>query len=376
MVTKVGMGPAKEGGNIGHAAFVFVFAAILCSGVIVRVAGLSWGNLIEKRELSAVPNWPSSLKQWEELPSAWDRYASDNFGLRNGLIAWNSYIHYKLGVSAQPKLMVGNQGWIFYVGGDINWDFFRGANGISDAQCKAWLDRMEQRQKWLAERGIRYVILPAPVKPTIYPERLPYWVRQAAGKTIVDQLVSAAAARHINLVDVRQQLMQRKLQSATYTAYDTHWTSEGAFIGYRAVMEKLGPIPGLVPLTRDTIQLSPTPPERIQQDMLLMLGVDRFMRIQGVEYVPRHAASGRIQFLTARTDRDSPQLITTGVENTSRIMLVRDSYATAMLPFFNDTFGSLLVTHVQDGSFPQAYIEQYRPDIVLLEVQKAGLGAM
>lgn len=367
----------KEGGKPGHAVFVAAFAAILCAGVLFRVLGVSGVEIVEKRALSSAPALPRTWQQWREFPAAFDQYARDHFGLRGELIALNSYLHFLLGVSSSPRVLVGNQGWLFYAG-DGDWAFHRGANRMSGEQITAWLDRMEQRGKWLAERGIRFVILPAPVKPTIYPEILPFWLRRQLDTTITDQLVKACAARPgINLVDVRERLLQWKRRAPVYTPFDTHWNAEGAFVGYAGVMEKISPpIPGVAPLTRESIQLRPAPPERLQCDMVLMLGIDRFLNVQHTEYVPRHAGKLQVQYLTARTDTGGPQFVTTGVPNTARAMLIRDSFSIAMLPYFEDTFGSLLLTHVQDGSFPQGYIEQYHPDVVILEVQEAGLGWM
>jgi hypothetical protein len=92
--------------------------------------------------------------------------------------------------------------------------------------------------------------------------------------------------------------------------------------------------------------------------------------------VPARVSSIRTEYLTAATLLDSPRLITTGLSGAPRIMLVKDSFSVAMMPYLEDTFGSIVISRVQDGTFPQQYIEKYRPSIVLLEVQEGGLGVM
>jgi alginate O-acetyltransferase complex protein AlgJ len=361
--------------SVNDAVFAGVFAAILLSGVIASVLGFSRVQLAEKRSLSAAPAWPSTLKEWEDFPQACDRYANDHFGWRNELIALNSYLRYRLGVSASPKILAGNNGWLFYVE-DENWKFFRGGNRLSGVEVRQWLDRMEQRRKWLVDRGIQLLILPAPLKETIYPEHLPYWLRREQSETQVDQVVRGAGERPgLNVIDVRQRLIERKRDTAVYQAFDSHWTAEGAFVAYTAIMEEIAKSrPGITRLTNVSAELRPARATQIQQNLTLMLGIDHFVHPECNAYNPRHASTTRIQFLTSKTDWASPQLITTGIPNTPKIMLVSDSFSGLLLPYLKDTFGWLLVTHVADRSLMQMYVEQYRPDIVLLEVQEGGIG--
>ena len=75
---------------------------------IPGAVGLSRVELNEKRKLSAAPTWPSNPKEWEAFPHAFDEYANDHFGWRNELITLNSYLRYRFGVSASPKILVGN----------------------------------------------------------------------------------------------------------------------------------------------------------------------------------------------------------------------------------------------------------------------------
>jgi hypothetical protein len=377
MTPKVAEDKAKKYRTAGDIAFICAFAIILGGGTLARIAGFSGVHLEERRTLSAAPHLPSTWREINDFPAAVDRYVNDNFGLRDELIRLNSYLHYRLGVSSQRRVLVGNRGWLFFRGDD-DFAFFRGANRLSEAQIKEWVDRMDTRQKWLAERGIQFVILPAPLKETIYPEFLPFWLRQQGSETAVDQILSAVRGKaNINLIDVRERLRQRKKSGAVYEPYDTHWNAEGAFIGYSAVMEKIGlTAPSAVPLAWNSLKLQRAPPERVQRNLSLMLGIDRFVSTEWFEHIPATSGSIHTDYLTAKTGPESPQMITTGAANKSRILLVRDSYVWAMLPYFEDTFGSILIRHVQDGSFPTDYIEQYRPAVVVLEVQEGGLSVM
>lgn len=358
--------PAKRC-RAGDAIFVSVFAAILCSAMLAKAFGIRDLELVEKRALASAPGWPKSLEDWKKLTASVDQYANDHFGVRGALISTESYLRYRMGLSSYARVLVGEDGWLFYIG-DPEFKFFRGIK-LSAGQEQEWMARMKERQEWLAARGIRFVVLPAPVKETVYPEYLPDWLRQQAGSTLVDQLVADSRGQ-LPVIDVRARLRERKKEVPVYGRFDTHWNFEGAFIGYSAIGEQLS----MNFLKRDSFTLQPMPPEHLQRDLALMLGVHPFVNIEGLEYRPSHNVQTR--FTTPRTDPDSPVIIRSGLENTPTLMIIGDSFSRPMLPYLEDTFGTIVWRHLQDGFFPRDEIEKYHPDVLMIEVQEAGFGAL
>lgn len=360
----------------GDVVVVVAFAAIICAPMAFQLSEHKGIELVEKRTLASLPVRPNTLDAWAAFPAAADQYFGDRFGLRGELISTNSYLHYLLGISASPRVLVGSHGWLFYIS-DPQFKFFRGRNQLSQEEIHNWIGQMEDRQRWLAERQAKLVILPAPLKETIYPELLPYWLRRERASTLVDQLVSAAAG-HVPIVDVRNQLVHRKQQASTYAPFDTHWNAEGAFVAYSALVQQFNRMgAALRPLTREAVVLHATPPEHLQRDLVLMLGVHPFVKVDGFAYTPRSAASGsKVEYLTARTDANSPQIFRSGIPGTPTLMMVGDSFSMALLPYLRDTFGTIIWMHLQDGFFPKQYMEKYHPDFVLMEVQEGGLGVI
>jgi hypothetical protein len=256
--------------------------------------------------------------------------------------------------------------------------FVRGTRRLAQQEVAGWVRRMADRSDWLSARGIAFVILPAPLKETIYPEYLPATVRQVSRETEIDQLVRAALeSRKIPLVDVRQALRSSKEgKRAVYGPYDTHWTYWGAYIAYRAVLEHIGQLlPALQPLHPEGLSFRQVVGALSQRDLVNMLGLERFIQVQSEEYVPRHPGRIRIEYLTSRQDWASPQIIHTGLQDAPSLVLIGDSYSNVLLPFFEEHFQWILHIHPQDG-FPQALIEKYRPSAVVLEVQESALCVM
>lgn len=96
----------------------------------------------------------------------------------------------------------------------------------------------------LADRGIRLVVLPAPAKATVHPERLTARpVRPPVQNASFPDLVRRLEREGIEVIDLAPLLVGAK--SPQYLATDTHWTPEGMDLAAKVLA---GWIEGSVPL--------------------------------------------------------------------------------------------------------------------------------
>ncbi|MCQ2353021.1 MAG: hypothetical protein MJ033_06040 [Victivallaceae bacterium] len=143
------------------------------------------------------------------------------------------------------KVIIGNDGWLFYSGDYeylINPGFLcqeklhkRILSGVQPDPAKAILDFKAQLDK----RGIRLILMPVPVKPMIYPDKLgggntflqnPSWQEfkrrmEDAGVTVVDLAPGFAE--------------MRKQGVEPYLKTDTHWTPEGMYFASGLLAEAI-----------------------------------------------------------------------------------------------------------------------------------------
>ena len=131
------------------------------------------------------------------------------------------------------KVIIGKDGWLFYAGDYeylINPGFLRPAvlqkrilKGGQPDPVKAILDFNKQLQT----RGIRLVLLPIPVKPMIYPDKLAGSNAPLQNLSFADfkQQIEAAGITVIDLAD--DFAAMRKAGIEPYLKTDTHWTPEG-----------------------------------------------------------------------------------------------------------------------------------------------------
>jgi len=138
---------------------------------------------------------------------------------------------------AGEKGLAGKEGWFFYRPGvqylvepcpDLD-EPLRAITAFRDA---------------LAERGIRLVVVPAPGKASVYPERLS---RRASGAVRpvhahTERLVEALQAAGVDVVDLFELCAEAKDEDtgeALYLAQDTHWSPEGMRLAADAVARRL-----------------------------------------------------------------------------------------------------------------------------------------
>ena len=329
----------------------------------------------EKRRLAPRPVLPVTKADWEALPDRWNAFINDHFGFRLKLIKLHSWEMLTLfNKSVSQRVIIGRAGWLFYKD-DNSAELFRNEYPLTDQDVDRWVASIRRRQQWTAERGIAYLLAVAPDKHTIYPEYMPAEMGKTGPQSQLDQIVAASrATADLPLLDLRPALLAAKAQSLRplYWRTDTHWTSYGAYVGYRAIMERLShqvsgqPVLDLgdeafVRRTRDTpgdlagMLALPTPEEEVFVDE----GHYRCHYQTTNDPVP--------SWLTAV----SPLIRTRCPEAHGKLLVIRDSFSTALLPFISQSFGEVVyawtVPYERDFARVQALVDREHPDMVIEE---------
>lgn len=179
------------------------------------------------------PGWGYSIVSF---PRRFERYWNDSFAFRWYLIRAHSIAKLALGVSPSPKALVGQDGYLFYAA-EQSVDYFRRTKPFTGPELQRWREELEKRRDWLAERGIRYVIVVAPNKETIYPEFMPPALRPVRQESRLDQLLADLRLRSsVDVIDLRPALKNAKLSQRVYHKTDTHWNDAGALVASREIL--------------------------------------------------------------------------------------------------------------------------------------------
>lgn len=172
--------------------------------------------------------------------SGFNSWLKDNIGFRDFFVKMNAKINYKL-LKSSPSTLVkfGRDDWFFY-NNDNNLEIASGNYPLSEETLGAIKKEQEAIQKALAQKGIEYVLVLTPSKVSIYPEEIGggnFKVRETP-IDIVEKYLKENTT--IKVVNTKQELLKAKESGQqVYNKTDTHWNEEGAYIGYKNVINDL-----------------------------------------------------------------------------------------------------------------------------------------
>jgi hypothetical protein len=329
--------------------------------------------LDENRTLAPPPTPPNGPAELDVFRQAVDAYVADHFPPRALLIAGLNRLRLAIGSSGSPRVIAGKNGWLFADNG-VHLGAARGTDKLDPAAMRAWLAGLAGRSEALQSQGAAYVVLLAPDKEEIYPDQAPAWFQLDPDRNAMRFARLAAASQAGDVIYPAPQLAKQAAWGLkVYEPTETHWTGLGAYQGYVALMRTLQ-ARGLTDGPRPIEAFSePADTPARPRNLALMLGVAGLVKTEFPQLAdPATEARLKITYLTAKQDWTAPQLIETGEVGKPTLLLVRDSFATALLPFLYAHFSRIVLAHNQDGFWRQDLIDRFHPNVVVTEVIASG----
>lgn len=350
-------------------AALTVISALLMS---MNWSGIPAPELVENRRLAG---WPSSAlmtRNFAEWRNGLDAWVADNFPARRHMISALNYVRWRLGYSGTSRVVVGADGWLFYNDGS-NLAQVRPST-IAKTELDAWVDEQKARTEFLNARGAQYLVLAAPVKESLYRERVPPYLTRVGVTNAQAIAASVHAAGLRNYLDLQPALaIAKQVGVQIYTPYDTHWTGEGAYVAYKEIINafKQRGLP-VEPQSRSAFRLTQPREAAVPQDLAYMLGIASFVRQEYPQLVAIEQITPRITWLGSDRDWTADRVIDTGVPGPV-LLMTGDSFSNACLPLLERSFSRIVFSHHQNGFFRRDLIERYKPNAVLLEVIESGI---
>jgi hypothetical protein len=312
------------------------------------------------------PGWGYSIVSF---PRRFERYWNDSFAFRWYLIRAHSLVKLALGVSPSPKALVGRNGYLFYAG-EQSVDYFRHIKPFTPEELVHWREDLEARRAWLAERGIRYLVVVAPNKETIYPEFMPEALKPVRSESRLDQLLADLRVHHsqVQVVDLREPLRQAKRSERVYHKTDTHWNDAGALIASSEILSR-------VKAWFPEIDPEAAPGALVEQitaggDLARILALEDRFPEERIEWVPSATPRAR----QSRVGDYSSEDVTAMDCNTCGgppVVMNQDSFNTNLAPLLAEHFSRIVLV---DGSrLSRPLIEQEKPALVIQEFVERAL---
>jgi len=329
--------------------------------------------LDENRTLAPTPTPPRSAADLDGFRQAVDAYVADHFPPRALLIAGLNRLRLAIGSSGSPRVIAGRDGWLFSDNG-THFGAARGADKLDAEAMQAWLAGVAGRSEALQRQGAAYVVLLAPDKEDVYPDQAPAWFALDPNRNAVRFARLAAASQAGDVLYPAPELAHEAAWGLkVYEPTETHWTGLGAYQGYVALMRRLqarGLTDGPRPIEAFA---EPADTPYRPRNLALMLGVAGLVKTEFPQ-LSDPAVEGRLQvtYLGPGRDWTAPQLIDTGEVGKPVLLLTRDSFSTALLPFLYAHFSRIVLAHNQDGVWRQDLVDRFHPNVVVSEVIASG----
>ena len=255
-------------------------------------------------------------------------------------------------------MLIGKEDWLYYTG----------ENNIADYECTSPFTASELQSirsrllDWndqLTDRGIKFYVVFAPNKETIYPQFLPDSVKPGAKSCRIDQVMQELRSTQMSVLDLRDPLRSEARTTQVYHRTDTHWNAIGALRASREILSLIKKdFPQLTLPSLGDYQKKVQP---ISGDLAAFLPYDERFVEQSISLIP--LAPHRAE-LEEGADR---MIISSIPESTLPGALVfRDSFSDALIPFLSEHFSRTVYAH--SFSVDLDLVDKEKPDIVIFEL--------
>jgi hypothetical protein len=355
--------PVRLADKLLLAAFLLAIVVPLVDGALRSPPVRAPGDPIPKPSL----DW--SAESLASFPRKFTSWYGDIFGLRDQLLKLHGMLcWFVFGVSPTPALVVGKTRSV-----ELTWwntiPVYRGVAPFSPRELEAWRALLEYRRDWLAQRGIDYLFVLAPIKSEVYPEGLPARFDRV-GPPRREQLVQYMAQHStVEIVDLTPALIEERRhdgggEDTTYYRLGVHWNDRGILAGYQELIRRLqSRWPQMQAWTRADFDLQPAPDEgdswawRLYlDDLLQQRPLDLVaVRAKRSRFVPStDVGGGRRRLEYAHEDPDLPACMVNG-----------DSFSEPVSEFLAEHFSRTVGYRTTEVHFDAGMIERERPDVLI-----------
>lgn len=196
--------------------------------------------VVENRPKVAPPVGPIDLQigRMEQFSREFERYFNDNYGLRDFFIRLKNQFQYSV-FGESRQVIIGRDGWLS--DRSVVEVQQRHTDGITDEAVAKLETRFLKLRAILEQRGMTLILVPVPIKNTVYPEYFPDQAALRPNPTGFERLHTMLQAHpELNTIDAYALLSSAKLQREAFYKTDLHWTEFGASFVAREIVETVG----------------------------------------------------------------------------------------------------------------------------------------
>lgn len=326
--------------------------------------------LTENRTLQ--PGIAGDARHGVDFARVFEMWWNDRLGFRRSLVAGHHLLKLSLGQSPVSSVRLGLDGWLFFADGELP-AAHQLPTPFSPEELAAWEHEISARQRWLADRGIHFLLVVAPNKAWIYGEFLAGAGSRGRPAGRLDQLLERLAQHpEIDVVDPREALRRGKAAGAVYSRTDTHWTDRGAWIVSREIVTRLAVrFPGLSSIPWSAIDSARE--GGWSGDLARMLSLS--WHLQEPREMLRFRDPPTARPVDSTRFAEGPDQRITATERPGsglpRVVMFHDSFGVSLEPFLSESFGRIVyASGLREGfgNFDESMVKEERCKVVIQEI--------
>ncbi len=332
------------------------YTAAVVGICLAPLAGLAWQGTAEgSSENRRLAEWPELKTEegWNTgyLSGLGDWFA-DHFAYRQELVTAEAEIKSSLfGVSSASGVIVGKDGWLYY---RDSLEDFLGTEVLSDRGIYCCAHNLRLLQGWVESQGRSFLFTVAPNKNTLYGEHMPdYYSVRVSEENNLAKLEPVLEAEGVNYVDLKTVLAAQP--ETVYHKRDSHWDNRGAAIAYETLMDQAG----FTYTAYSSGEWSTR--EDYEGDLDAML----FPQNPTAETEYETAIPLVYDYVGEVESNFDPLIETVNPSAQGSLVMFRDSFGNALLPFFANSFSRAFFT--RGVPYQADAVLTYDADLVIAE---------
>lgn len=344
-------------------AFIAVFFAVSLIPLVAMPfykKPQSGETRIMKKKPELIQNGKPNFEFFTQL----DDFFSDNFAYRLEMVNLNELLYTAvLNHSTNRQVILGKDGWLYF---EETVSDYIGKTNITLEQTERLVTILSLQSEYLKSKGIEYIFTAAPNKNSVYPQFMPDRIIKSRSPSSLEILAGALKSSDVHYTDLHSALLDAKKTGYLYHKTDTHWNDLGARAAANRLMNDIKSL--LSEFEFNGFENARAARTTTPGDLKKMLFPLAKSANEGYTTLTLD------NIYTVKGPYRSPQdtrITTTSRANPKRIVMFRDSFGDALIPFISNNFG--YAYYSKEFPVNLSDIDSHGPDIVVYEIAQRNI---
>lgn len=325
-----------------HKNTSIIYLIICFAMLLIPSAGLFIGGREDSAENSRRADKPSVLTEDKHLNMSYlpqaGTWFEENFAWRQELVSVNSKLMSHAGVSADDGVILGKDGWLYY---RDSLDDYQGTNLLSDRALYDIARTAKMTQDYCSYLDISYIFMVVPNKASVYPEYMPYYLAhresEDSNRIRLRRMMESENVSYMDAGDVLEpEAETRRTEDGKgrgalpflYHRTDSHWTNEGAAMCADELLSRVR-VPHRSYKDADY---------EIRKDFVGDLERMLYPALSRPEDQVYYNPEPSFEYVGEVESSFDYYINTVGTSGGGSLVMYRDSFANALLPFLAENF--------------------------------------